>query len=75
MFIPYFMHKFTNKDFKIYHVQTPAHPQTYPYAMNMKENYTMKSPDSGYHEPCLSPTEQHNAMVCKDFLFYLRVCT
>lgn len=54
-----------------HHVQTPAHPQTYPYAMNMKENYTMKSPDSGYHEPCLSPTEQHNAMVCKDFLFYL----
>jgi hypothetical protein len=39
--------------------------------MNMKENYTMKSPDSGYHEPCLSPTEQHNAMVCTHFLFYL----
>jgi hypothetical protein len=43
-----------------------------PYFMHkFKENYTMKSPDSGYHEPCLSPTEQHNAMVCKDFLFYL----
>ncbi|XP_076093814.1 uncharacterized protein LOC143064677 isoform X3 [Mytilus galloprovincialis] len=43
----------------------PAHPQTYPYATNIKENYTMKSPDSGYHEPCLSPTEQQNSLFYK----------
>lgn len=45
----------------------PAHPQTYPYATNIKENYTMKSPDSGYHEPCLSPTEQQNSLVSTIF--------
>lgn len=37
--------------------------QMYPCAITGKENYTMKSPDSGYHEPCLSPIEQQNALV------------
>ncbi|OWF54580.1 uncharacterized protein LOC110443256 isoform X2 [Mizuhopecten yessoensis] len=29
--------------------------QLYPYVMKDNQNYAMKSPDSGYQEPCLSP--------------------
>lgn len=39
-----------------YH-QEPSPSYGY-YGVNMKENYAMKSPDSGYQEPCLSPTDQ-----------------
>ncbi|KAK3089720.1 hypothetical protein FSP39_005877 [Pinctada imbricata] len=37
----------------------------YPYPLSMKENYAMKSPDSGFHEPCLSPPDA-NQMGYKD---------
>jgi hypothetical protein len=44
--------------------QQPYHPEQSPgygfYGVSMKDNYAMKSPDSGYQEPCLSPTEQMN---------------
>lgn len=47
-----------------HHQHQQAPPATlYPCAIAGKDNYTMKSPDSGYHEPCLSPIEQQNALV------------
>ncbi|KAJ8306359.1 hypothetical protein KUTeg_016904 [Tegillarca granosa] len=35
----------------------PPQQHNFQYGVSMKENYAMKSPDSGFHEPCLSPTE------------------
>ncbi|XP_033738957.1 grainyhead-like protein 2 homolog isoform X4 [Pecten maximus] len=39
--------------------------QLYPYAVKDNQNYAMKSPDSGYQEPCLSPNNV-KAMAYKD---------
>ena len=40
------------------------------YGVNIKENYAMKSPDSGYQEPCLSPTDQINMVRSQLFFFF-----
>ncbi|XP_048759800.1 grainyhead-like protein 1 homolog isoform X2 [Ostrea edulis] len=50
--------------------QQPYHPEQSPsygfYGVGMKDNYAMKSPDSGYQEPCLSPTDQMSIMYNQD---------
>lgn len=51
-----------------YH-QEPSPSYGY-YGVNMKENYAMKSPDSGYQEPCLSPTDQLS--IVSSFYFKVR---
>lgn len=56
-----------------YH-QEPSPSYGY-YGVNMKENYAMKSPDSGYQEPCLSPTDQLSIMYNHDAGSYGEVTT
>ncbi|XP_062592697.1 protein grainyhead-like isoform X2 [Saccostrea cucullata] len=59
--------------------QQQYHPEQSPsygyYNVSMKENYAMKSPDSGYQEPCLSPTDQINMMYNQDAGSYGEVTT
>ncbi|KAK3606177.1 hypothetical protein CHS0354_010815 [Potamilus streckersoni] len=36
--------------------------QNYPYPVAVKDTYNLKSPDSGFHEPCISPSDAPNLM-------------
>lgn len=52
------------------YIQQQQYFQEVPYQYGIKEqnNYAMKSPDSGFHEPCLSPTEN------KPMVSFIHLC-
>nr|XP_022317386.1 protein grainyhead-like isoform X2 [Crassostrea virginica] len=68
-----YLHQQHQQQQQQYHTE---HSPSYSYyGVNIKENYAMKSPDSGYQEPCLSPTDQINMMYNQDAGSYGEITT
>ena len=57
------LERYIQQQQQFYQEQQQQQQQTmYPYPVAIKENYAMKSPDSGFHEPCLSPPDANQVV-------------